>query len=90
MQDITFRIPQLKGKVEVVPSVEEMNPETGRVRFEWNLFVLGTSRLLLGESTHKNQSELMMAISGPVNDLVTTKKASPKRIIEFIAHVLAW
>lgn len=88
LQDLIAMVPQLKGKIELVPSVEEMSPETGRVRLEWNLFVLGTSRMLLGESTHKNQAEVMLSNNGPLNDLATVKKASPKRLIEFISSVL--
>lgn len=88
LQDLTRLVPQLNGKVEVVPTVAEIDPNGGDVKIEWNLFILGTHRMGLGESTHRNLAELNQAIFQPKTDTVSSKKASPKQVVEFIGRVL--
>jgi hypothetical protein len=88
LQDLTRLVPQLNGKVEVVPTVAEIDPNGGDVKVEWNLFVLGTHRMSLGESTHRNLAELNQAAFQPKTDTVSSKKASPKQIVEFIGRVM--
>ena len=88
IQDMMDRIPQLMGKIEVEPHVENINPYTGKVDVGWNLFALGTQRMDLGRSTHKSHAELRRSLAGPVTKEAVTKKASPNSIIEFIVNVL--
>lgn len=88
LQDLPVRIPQLQGKVEVVPFIEELDPQTGQVQVGWNLFVLGNRRMFLGQSGHKNLAELKMAMNGPTNQYPREQKVSHKQIIEFVSRVL--
>lgn len=90
LQDICVQVPQIMGKVEIVPCVEDMDPFTGNVRIGWNLFVLGNNRMFLGESNHKSMTELKVKAFGPmVNEQVKTSGiVSPKNIIEFVIKIL--
>jgi hypothetical protein len=90
LQDILVHVPQLAGKIEVAPFVEEVDPNTGIVKLGWNLFVLGHKRIYIGESVHSNLIEVRMSIGGPLEG--TSYKigtATPKRIINFICSVLS-
>lgn len=88
LQDLPLQIPQLMGKIEIQPYVEDIDPNTGVIRLGWNMFVLGTRRMCLGESTHTNLSEVRTAIMGPLSALNHRTHATPRRIIEFIVKVL--
>jgi hypothetical protein len=68
--------------------VAEIDPNGGDVRVEWNLFVLGTHRMSLGESTHRNLAELNQAALQPKADALASKKATPDQIVEFVSHIL--
>ena len=87
MQDVTQLVPQLSDLVEVEASVKDFHP-SGRVKLVWNLFALGNQRLLLGESSHSNLSELKQVQVGFDNKKSAIRAASPKSIIEFVAKVL--
>lgn len=89
LQDLPFQIPQLYGKIEIQPYVEDIDPNTGIVRLGWNLFVLGTQRISLGYSTHTNLNEVRTAIAGPLAALDRGSHATPRRIINFITEVLS-
>lgn len=88
IQDLPQRVPALADKVEIEPYVESINPNEGMVKLGWNLFVTGNRRMFLGETCHRELTELrsgsMTAPSGTVVRLVAT----PKKIIEFISNVL--
>ena len=89
LQDILVHVPQLVGKIEVAPFVEDVDPNTGVVRLGWNLFVLGHRRIYIGESIHSNLTEVRMGVGGPLEG--TSYKigtATPKRIVNFICNVL--
>ena len=88
IQDLPIQIPQLASKVEVQPNVMNIDPQTGVVQLGWNLFVLGTERLTLGESSHTNLNEVQSAIAGPLNGTQKMSSTTPKRIINFIIEVL--
>ena len=88
IQDLTARIPQLVDKVEIEASVRDFNPQSGRARLDWNIFVLGNQRMHIGESTHANLSELKQVTIGQMNKKSAVKNTSPKRIIEFITRIL--
>ena len=59
-------VPGLVGKVEVVPYVVDVFPESGGVRLGWNLFVLGCHRLFLGESFHASLVDVDQVVRGPL------------------------
>lgn len=88
LQDISVQIPQLVGKIEVQPYVEDIDPNTGVVKLGWNLFALGAKRMCLGFSTHTNLSEVRTAIMGPLAAMDRGSYATPKRIIGFLTKVL--
>ena len=91
IQDLIISIPQLVGKIEVQPHVEDINPMTGVVTLGWNLFVLGNKRMYLGESSHVNLREIQSVIYGPMQSegVRSIEYRSPKRIVSFIVDVLA-
>jgi hypothetical protein len=90
LQDMVLQIPQFAGRVEVTPYVEEINPNNGVVTLGWNLFILGTSRMYLGESTVTSLSEVRSPIAGINNNMGRFKNyATPSRIIHFITEILS-
>jgi hypothetical protein len=64
--DVGVVVPGLVGKVEVVPFVVDVFPESGGVRLGWNLFVLGCHRLFLGESFHASLVDVDQVVRGPL------------------------
>jgi len=88
MVDLVSRIPRLNGKVEVTAFVQDIDPLSGAVKLGWNLFVLGTRRMYLGESTHTSLAEITGQITTVENSNITPSYATPKRIVEFITKVL--
>ncbi|MEM3000650.1 MAG: hypothetical protein QXU32_00495 [Nitrososphaerales archaeon] len=88
LQDITVRIPELTNKLEVVPYVKEINPATGQVTVGWNLFVLGTNRMSLGESSHLNINDFKNAINGPTPCSISVGQKTPAEIIKFIIDII--
>lgn len=89
LQDMTIKIPQLRGKIEIQPFVEDIDPNSGAVKLGWNLFVLGTKRMYLGESVHTSLQEVTSAIGGPLDGSRYLDYATPKRMINFIVNVLS-
>jgi hypothetical protein len=89
MQDIVMQMPHFMGKLEVQPFVEDIDPNSGNVKLGWNLFVLGTRRMYLGRSTHKNLAELKDSVNGPINKFEHEDVATPGQIVEFITHGLS-
>lgn len=91
MQDIIEIVPELNGKVEVVPTAEEIDPISGYARLGWNLFVLGNKRMFLGYTEHSNLSDLVRATGqGPVisEKRISSKETTPRKIIAFICRIL--
>ena len=86
--DLVSRIPRLNGKVEVTAFVQDIDPLSGAVKLGWNLFVLGTKRMYLGESTHTSLAEITGQITTVESSNTTPSYATPKRIVEFITKVL--
>jgi hypothetical protein len=90
LQDMLIHVPQLVGKIDIAPYVEDIDPNTGVVRLGWNLFVLGNRRMYLGESTHASLIEVRMAVGGPLDGSSHhIHAATPKRIIEFVINILS-
>lgn len=89
LQDLTMRVPELNNRIEIIPYIRESNLISGQVIIGWNLFVLGTQRMDLGESTHNNMADLQRAVHGPSHDNSHTSSKSPEEIIEFIIRVLS-
>ena len=90
IQDLMTLVPQFSGKIEVVPSIENIEPDGGELTVEWNMFVLGTNRMYLGESTHKSLTEVgEAAIATSERKEASVRKATPNRIIEFVTRMLS-
>ncbi|MDP1712243.1 MAG: hypothetical protein Q8K86_07280 [Candidatus Nanopelagicaceae bacterium] len=88
MQQLIKEVPQLQGKVEIVPSMEEIDPSTGMLRVSWNLFVLGNQRLDLGSSTHKNISDIQQGQYVGNSALPSRRAATPRQIITFVLNTI--
>ena len=91
LQDLSVAIPQLVGKIEIQPHVEDVNPLTGIVTLGWNMFVLGNKRMYLGESSHSNLQEVQTTIYGPVRSegVRSIEYRTPKQVVSFIVETLA-
>lgn len=87
IQDMGQFIPQLTNKLEVIPHIVDIEPQTGIVKLGWNLFILGNKRMYLGESTHTNLSEIRVG-QMTNGQTIKTNYPTPKRIIEFILKTL--
>lgn len=75
MQDLVESIPQLSGKVEVVPYAKDIDPVSGYTRLGWNLFVLGNQRMYLGETEHSNLQHIAQKLDK--NDYIVEPEAEP-------------
>lgn len=93
IQDLPTAIPILATKIEVVPHVEELDTAQNKAVLGWNLFVLGTHRMYLGETYHNNLSNLARQIRSkqiliPEGHTATaTRQTTPRRIIHFVTRV---
>jgi hypothetical protein len=87
--DLPSRIPRLSEKLEVTAFVKDIDPQTGTVKLGWNLFVLGTRRMYLGESTHTNLAEITSQMATSTESRgAQPSYATPKRIVEFVTKIL--
>lgn len=92
MQDLTMAVPYLEGKVEIIPTIEEIDPRSSYCKIRWDLFVLGNHRLMLGFSDHNNLQELANNFGQGLvytEDKVSTNESTARRIISFIARILS-
>lgn len=93
IQDMVYAIPQLAGKVEVVPHMRSVNILDDTAEIGWNLFVLGTHRKYLGETYHTDLRRLATQIKqGQIICMESMgsagRQATPKEIISFILRIL--
>lgn len=85
----------LFNKVEVVPYAAEIDTSLGRAILGWNLFVLGSHRLFLGETFHNNLNDLARQIKSGVITKSANGRAGARlqtsvyKIIMFITRVLS-
>ena len=94
VQDITMALPQLSTKIEVVPFAEEVDSYQGKAVLGWNLFVLGTNRMYLGQTYHNDlrslarqiQTGFIMIPEGAISN--ARRQTTPRRVISFITRVL--
>jgi hypothetical protein len=88
--DIVQAIPELEGKIEVVPSAEEVDPKTGYAKIRWDMYVLGNQRLFLGFTEHANINEFLVALRSASNTLEkhSSYETTPFDIIRFITRIL--
>jgi hypothetical protein len=95
IQDLPVNIPILSSKVEVVPHVENLDNMQGKAVLGWNLFVLGSQRMYLGETYHNDLATLARQIKS-CSILIpegvspnATRQTTPRRIIHFITRALS-
>jgi hypothetical protein len=94
MQDLPMFVPMLEQKIEVVPHAMTVDPAAGKATMGWNLFVLGTHRMYLGESYHDNLIDLARQINNGMIEVpergfgASKRQTTPKKIIAFITRVL--
>lgn len=94
IQDLPYVIPVLSSKVEIVPHSENIDSTTGMATIGWNLFVLGSHRMYLGETCHSNLHNLARQIKSgfitPTRDTSSARlQTTPKKVILFITKVLS-
>lgn len=94
IQDLPFIIPVLSNKIEVVPHAEEVDTIMGKARLGWNMFVLGSKRMYLGETYHNNLKDLARQIASGIilpptgTSPSARQQTTPRRIVTFITRVL--
>lgn len=94
IQDITLCIPHLSTKLEIVPHALSIDPITMKqAKLGWNLFVLGSQRMFLGETQHYDLANLarqfasgQMMLDG--SEHVASFQTTPRKVINFIVSVL--
>lgn len=96
LQDLTVAIPALGPKVEIEPHTVEVNPATGRAVIGWNLFVLGNHRMYLGETHHRDLTQLahqiqngQMVLPEGGGDTSARFQSTARQVVNFITRVLA-
>jgi hypothetical protein len=94
IQDLPMVIPILANKIEIVPHAEEVDPAMGKAVLGWNLFVLGSKRMYLGETYHSNLQDLARQIQSGLIMIPeegggsSRRQTTPRRIISFITRVM--
>lgn len=96
IQDLPAVVPTLANKLEIVPHAKDIDTSLGRAVLGWNLFVLGSHRMYLGETHHNNLHDLSRQIrSGSIRVpegigtfATARRQTTPRRIIHFITRVL--
>lgn len=94
LQDLPMSIPILASKIEIVPHAVELDPALGKAVLGWNMFVLGSNRMYLGESYHNNLIDLARQIKTglirvPYGGHGTARRqTTPRRIVAFVTRVL--
>jgi hypothetical protein len=88
IQDLP-NIPQLTGKIEIIPHIHELDPQTGITQLGWNLFILGNQRQYLGTTTHNNLNEIKTNIQTQQYTPNGPNYTTPQRIINFIIKILS-
>lgn len=93
MQDLLIALPQLASKVEVVPHAVEVDTSAGKAVLGWNLFVLGSQRMYLGETHHRSLPDLARQIqSGQITETesysTSRRRVTPRQVVAFIVRVL--
>lgn len=87
--DMPVKVKNLYNKVEIVPYVDETNLSTGVVRLGWNLYVMGTNRLSLGQTNHTNVADIQRSVLGEQRtDMPVEFATTPHEVIDFILKVL--
>lgn len=94
LQDMAMAIPVMTAKLEIEPHAVEVDPNTGKAVLGWNLFVLGSHRMYLGETFHRDLSELAREIQAGVitvrqDSTAARHRCTPRQIINFICRVLS-
>ena len=103
VQDLVIACPILTSKVEVIPHCIEIDTVGQRAVLGWNMFVLGTQRMYLGETHHRDLADLarqiqsgmiaptqggmMMPIEG-IPHGVARRQVTPRHVIIFLTRVL--
>ena len=92
MQDI-YEYEPLSDKVEVIPHITDISSDNDTATVEWNLFVLGTKRMNLGQTDHKGIMGLAKIVDEETQVSSDTKIGerelkTVKEIIEFIVKIL--
>lgn len=91
LQDLPMMIPILRDKIEIVPNLKELDIINGKATLAWNMFILGSHRMYLGETFHNDLKELAVQISsGQIQaDASCAKRlTTPRRFIAFCTKVL--
>lgn len=87
LKDLAVAVPVLSDKIELIPSPDSIDPTTGVAKLRWDLFVLGTNRMCLGQTTHSSLTELAGTIHPHINR--SELNHSAQEMIDFIINVLS-
>lgn len=94
LQDMPHAIPILMDKVEIVPFAEDIDAMSSKATLGWNLFVLGTHRMYLGNTHHNDLADLARQIKAGIINVPTEgvasarRQSTPRRVVTFITRVL--
>jgi len=93
LQDLPYTIPILFNKLEVTPHVYDIDQAIGKATISWNLFVLGSHRMYLGDTFHNNLVDLARQIRSKnlinCENSHARKQTTPKNVIVFILRILS-
>ena len=88
IRDINKEVEVVGNKIEIIPHVVDIDPTTNYVRIGWNLFVLGTNRMYLGDTVHRSLSQLDQQVEDPLFSGSAEPLRTPRQIVEFIVSVM--
>jgi len=90
MAEIEEEVPELLGKIEIVPYAVEIDPRTSYGKFGWNLFVLGNQRMFLGFSEHPEVGTVdIKSLESLQYGGSSRNETTPRKIIAFITRILS-
>jgi hypothetical protein len=95
LQDLVYVVPSLSSKIEIIPHAMSIDPTLGKASLGWNMFVIGSYRMFLGETFHNNLSELAREINSGLikvplmgGSASARRLSTPRRVISFILRIL--
>lgn len=88
--DLPTTIKELYNKIEIIPYADSIDPDSGIIRVNWNMFILGHHRIDLGKTTHTSLQELQQVAQGgsDPNLMLSESKHTAREIITRILELL--
>lgn len=91
--DLSAAVPEISDRIELVPHIKDINPQSGHGKVGWNLFVDGSKRMYLGQIEYSDMSEFARQLSSGQGGFILPDgkshsylETTPRKIIAFVVR----